>query len=66
MVQVSRVVNGRCVFPRLAYGPLIGIIWDPSPETQYHILPLELAAVRVKLESEEARVTNMVDPTVSK
>ena len=53
-------------FPKTAYGPLIGTIWDPSPETQYHVLSLELAAESVKLESVEARVTNMVDPTESK
>ena len=56
----------RCVFSGLAYGPSIGTIWDPSPETQYHILSLELAAKRVKLESEEAWLTNIVDPTEKK
>ena len=44
----------------------MGTIWDPSPETQYHVLSLELAAESVKLEPEEARATNMVDPTESK
>ena len=67
VVQVSRrIVHSRCVLPGVAYGPLIGTIWDPSPETQYHILSLELTAESVKLESEEARVTNMVDPSESK
>ena len=66
VVQVSRIVSGRCVFLRPAYGPLIGTIWDPSLETQYHVLSLELAAESVKLEPVEARVTNMVDPTERK
>lgn len=66
MVRVSGIVSGKCAFPGLAYGPLMGTTWDPSPETQYHILSLELAAESVKLEPEEARVTNMVDPKVSK
>ena len=65
-VQVSRIVSGRCVFPRPAYGPLMGTIWDPSPETQYHILSVELAVESVKLGSEEVGVTNEVDPTESK
>lgn len=61
-VRVSRIVRSRYVFPRPAYGPFIGTTWDPSPETQYHILSLELTAERVKLESEDARVANEVDP----
>ena len=59
-------VGGRCLSPRPAYGPLIGIIWDPSPETQYQILSLELAAESVKLEPEDARLTTVVDPTESR
>ena len=62
VVRVSRIVSGRCVFLSPAYGPLIGTIWDPSPETQYHTLSLELAAESVKLELVEAGVANVVDP----
>ena len=66
VVQVSRVVSGRGGFLRPAYGPLIGTIWDPSPETQYHTFSLELAAESSKLELVEAGVAKVVDPRESK
>ena len=36
----------------LTHGPLIGIIWDPSPEIQNHVHPFELLKVKLGLTEE--------------
>lgn len=35
-----------------AYGPVMGTVWDPSPETQYHVLPVALSFESTRLSGE--------------
>ena len=66
---------------RSTYGPLIGIICDPSPETQYHDPAVELpestwlelsellcalGAASVRLEPGKEAASDSVDPEMSK
>lgn len=34
------------------YGPVMGTVWDPSPETQYHVLPVALSFESTRLPGE--------------